>query len=54
MTSKRFELEDRINAKIIFADGSTQETFGRICYCNEDETGGKFAYGFSILDGFIH
>ena len=54
MTSKRFELEDRINAKIIFSDGSFQETFGRICYCNEDEGSGKFAYGFSILDGFIH
>ena len=54
VTSKRFELEDRINAKIIFSDGSFQETFGRICYCNEDDGSGKFAYGFSILDGFIH
>ena len=54
VTSKRFELEDRIKAKIIFNDGRTQETVGRICYCNEDEENGNFIYGFSILSGFIH
>ena len=54
VTSKRFELEDRITARIIFADGSSQETFGRICYCNDADEDGDFAYGFSILNGFIH
>ena len=54
VTSKRFELEDRIKARIIFTDGRTQESLGRICYCNEDEENGGFAYGFSILNGFIH
>ena len=54
VTSKRFELEDRIKAKIIFTDGQSQETFGRICYCNEDEDNGGYAYGFSIINGFIH
>jgi hypothetical protein len=54
VTSKRFELEDRITVKIIFTDGRTQETFGRICYCNEDEQNGDYAYGFSIINGFIH
>ena len=53
VTPKRFELEDRIKAKIIFTDGRSQETLGRICYCNEDEKNGNFAYGFSILNGFI-
>ena len=54
VTSMRFELEDRIKAKIIFTDGRSQESLGRICYCNEDEKNGDFAYGFSILNGFIH
>jgi hypothetical protein len=54
ITSKRFELEDRITAKIIFTDGRSLETFGRICYCNEDEENGDYAYGFSIITGFIH
>lgn len=54
VTSKRFELEDRIKAMLTFHDGYSQETFGRICYCNEDETSGGYAYGFSIIDGFIH
>ena len=54
VTSKRFELEDRIKARVIFTDGRSQETLGRICYCNEDEEKGNYAYGFSILNGFIH
>ena len=54
VTSQRFELEDRIKARIIFTDGRTQESMGRICYCNEDSDAGNFAYGFSILNGFIH
>ena len=54
VTSMRFELEDRIKAKIIFTDGRSQESLGRICYCNEDEENEDFAYGFSILNGFIH
>jgi len=54
ITSKRFELEDRIKAKIIFTDGRSQETVGRICYCNEGEKSGDYAYGFSIINGFIH
>ncbi len=54
VTSKRFELEDRITAKIVFTDGRSLETFGRICYCNEDEENGDYAYGFSIITGFIH
>jgi len=54
VTSQRFELEDRITAKIIFTDGRSQEAFGRICYCNEDEENGDYAYGFSIINGFIH
>ena len=54
VTSMRYELEDRIRARIIFSDGSTQESFGRICYCNEGENDGDFAYGFSVIDGFIH
>ena len=54
VTSKRFELEDRIKARIIFADGRSLESLGRICYCNEDGEAGNFAYGFSILNGFIH
>jgi len=54
VTSKRFQLEDRIKVKIIFTDGRSQETFGRICYCNEDEENGNYAYGFSIINGFIH
>ena len=53
VTSKRFELEDRIKAKITFTDGRSQETVGRICYCNEDEKNGDYAYGFSIINGFI-
>ena len=53
ITSKRFELEDRIKAKITFTDGRSQETVGRICYCNEDEKNGDYAYGFSIIKGFI-
>jgi len=53
VTSMRFELEDRITAKIIFTDGQSQETFGRICYCNEDGESGDYAYGFSIINGFI-
>jgi hypothetical protein len=54
VTSKRFELEDRIKARIIYTDGHSQETIGRICYCNEDEDSDAFAYGFSIINGFIH
>ena len=54
VTSTRFELEDRIAARIIFPDGQSQEVFGRICYCNEDEGKGDYAYGFSIINGFIH
>lgn len=54
VTSRRFELEDRIKARITFTDGRSQETLGRICYRNEDESSGTFAYGFSILNGFIH
>lgn len=54
VTSKRFELEDRIKARLIFTDGRSQETTGRICYCNEIQENGDFAYGFSILNGFIH
>jgi len=54
VTSRRFELEDRIKAMLIFPDGYSHETFGRICYCNEDKNGGGYAYGFSIIDGFIH
>ncbi len=54
VTSKRFELDDRIKAKIIFNDGRTQESIGRICYCNEDEKNGSYAYGFSVINGFIH
>ena len=47
-------LEDRIKARIIYTDGRSQETIGRICYCNEDEASGGYAYGFSIITGFIH
>jgi len=54
ITSKRYELEDRIKAKIIFTDGRSQETFGRICYCNKDEKNGDYAYGFSVINGFIY
>ncbi|MGD2052462.1 MAG: PilZ domain-containing protein [Gammaproteobacteria bacterium] len=54
VTSKRFELEDRIKALIIYTDGRSQETIGRICYCNEDEGSDEYAYGFSIINGFIH
>ena len=54
VTSKRFELEDRIKARIIYTDGRSQETIGRICYCNEAENSNEYAYGFSILNGFIH
>ncbi len=54
VTSKRFELEDRLKARIIFADGRSQESTGRICYCNEDTTKGAYAYGFSVINGFIH
>jgi len=54
VTSRRFELEDRIKAVIFFSGGDSQETLGRICYCNEDEDSGGFAYGFSIINGFIH
>ena len=54
VTSMRFELEDRIKAMIIFTDGRTQETMGSICYCNEDEKNRDYAYGFSIINGFIH
>jgi len=53
LTSRRFELEDRIEAVIFFSDGISQKTLGRICYCNEDEDSGGFAYGFSIINGFI-
>ena len=53
-TSKRFELEDRIKARIYFTDGRSQESIGRICYCNEGKRNGDFAYGFSIITGFIH
>jgi len=54
VTSKRFELEDRIKAMIYFTDGRSQESTGRICYCNEDEKNGGYAYGFSVITGFIH
>jgi hypothetical protein len=54
VTSKRFELEDRIKARIIYTDGRSQETIGRICYCNEEQDSDEYAYGFSILNGFIH
>lgn len=54
VTSKRFELEDRLKARIIFTDGRSQESTGRICYCNEDTVIGAYAYGFSIINGFIH
>jgi hypothetical protein len=54
VTSKRFELEDRIRARIIYTDGRSHETIGRICYCNEEEGSDEYAYGFSILNGFIH
>jgi len=54
VTSMRFELDDRIKAKIVFADGRSQETLGRICYCNEDENNESYSYGFSVLNGFIH
>ncbi len=54
VSSDRFELEDRITAKIIFTDGQSQETFGRICYCYEYEADGSYAYGLSIINGFIH
>ncbi len=54
VTSMRFELEDRIKAKVFFTDGRSQETIGRICYCNEDEYSSEYAYGFSIINGFIH
>lgn len=53
VTSARFELEDRIRAVIVFPDGESQQTFGRICYCNDDDHSDGYAYGFSILDGFI-
>lgn len=51
VTSIGFELEDRLLARLQFADGSSHETLGRICYCNE-EADDVFAYGFSILQGF--
>lgn len=54
VTSKRFELEDRIKARVFFTDGRSQETIGRICYCNEVGQSDEYAYGFSIIDGFIH
>ena len=54
VTSKRFELDDRVKARIVFTDGRIQESLGRICYCNEGAEDGSFAYGFSILYGFIH
>lgn len=54
ITPKRFELDDRIKARIYFTDGRSQESLGRICYCNEDEANGGYAYGFSIITGFIH
>ena len=54
VTFKRFELEDRIKARVYFTDGSSQVSTGRICYCNEDGSSGYFAYGFSIITGFIH
>ena len=53
ITDIRYELEDRLKAKIYFPDGYAQETTGRICYCNEVLNGTGFAYGFSIIDGFI-
>ena len=51
-TSIVYELEDRLLARLQFADGSSHETLGRICYCNE-QAGGTFVYGFSILKGFF-
>jgi len=51
VTTIGYELEDRLLARLQFADGSSHETLGRICYCNE-EADGMFAYGFSILKGF--
>lgn len=51
ITSRRYELEDRIKARVFFTDGRAEETTGRICYCNEVEDN-DFAYGFSIISGF--
>ncbi len=51
ITSRHYELEDRIKAKVFFTDGRVEETTGRICYCNQVEDN-DFAYGFSIISGF--
>jgi hypothetical protein len=53
ITNIRYELEDRARVMIYFPDGYSQEATGRICYCNEVENSTAYAYGFSIIEGFI-
>ena len=46
-----FELEDRVQVLLSFPDDHTQEVLGRICY-SDNLADNKFAYGFSVIDGF--
>ncbi len=45
------QLEDRVQVLLHFPDGFQQQVLGRVCYCDELEDG-RWAYGFSIIDGF--
>ena len=47
-----FGLEDRVQVELRFPDASVKKVLGRISYCEELESDGEKAYGFSVLDGF--
>lgn len=51
ISEARFELEDRVQVLLRFPDDHSQEVLGRICY-SDDLGDDKFAYGFSVIDGF--
>ncbi len=51
ISEEKFDLEDRVQVLLCFPDNHSQEVLGRICYT--DNLGdNKFAYGFSVIDGF--
>lgn len=47
-----FEVDDRVKVLLRFPDEHSQEVLGRICYCNDTDGDIRYAYGFSVMDGF--
>jgi len=51
LAEETLDIDDRMRVRLKFPDDSTQEVYGRICYCDVvDEH--RNAYGFSVLSGF--